>query len=46
MHNIRTWRTTHAPHVRELVSYLTRILKWAKEDFIVKIREKLNTVLD
>lgn len=46
MHNIRTWRTTHAPHVRELVSCLTRILKWAKDDFMVKIREKLKAVLD
>ncbi|EUC39646.1 hypothetical protein COCMIDRAFT_41864 [Bipolaris oryzae ATCC 44560] len=27
MHNIRTWRTTHAPHVWELVSCLIRILK-------------------
>jgi hypothetical protein len=46
MHNIRTWRTTHPPHVRELVSCLTRILKWAKDDFMVKIREKLNAVPD
>lgn len=46
MHNIRTWRTTHAPHVWELVSCLIRILKWAKDDFMVKIREKLNTVPD
>ncbi|XP_014551483.1 hypothetical protein COCVIDRAFT_20276 [Bipolaris victoriae FI3] len=46
MHNIRTWRTTDARHVRELVCYLTRILKWAKDDFMEKIREKLNTVPD
>ena len=46
MHNIRTWRTTHAPHVRELVFCLTRILKWAKDDFMVKIQEKLNRVPD
>ncbi|KAJ6284638.1 hypothetical protein J3E71DRAFT_266516 [Bipolaris maydis] len=46
MHNIRTWRTTHAPHVRDLVSCLIRILNWAKDDFMVKIREKLNAVPD
>ncbi|KAL5114648.1 hypothetical protein ACEQ8H_007493 [Pleosporales sp. CAS-2024a] len=46
MHNIRTWRTTHAPHVRELVSCLIRIFKWAKDEFMAKIREKLSTVPD
>ncbi|EUC39578.1 hypothetical protein COCMIDRAFT_41912 [Bipolaris oryzae ATCC 44560] len=46
MHNIRTWRTTRERDVWELVCCLTRILKWAKDDFMVKIQEKLNAVPD
>ncbi|KAF1828608.1 hypothetical protein BDW02DRAFT_603273 [Decorospora gaudefroyi] len=45
MQNIRAWRTTHERHVRELVCCLARILKWAKDDFMKKIQEKLDTVL-
>lgn len=44
MHNIRTWRMTHERHVRELVCCLARILKWAKDDFMEKIREKLDAL--
>lgn len=45
MYNIGTWRTTHARHVRELVYCLTRILTWAKDEFMERIREKLDAVL-
>ncbi|KAK7177442.1 hypothetical protein PSPO01_16511 [Paraphaeosphaeria sporulosa] len=44
MQNIRVWRTTHQRDVRELVYCLARILKWANDDFMKKIQEKLDAV--
>ncbi|KAF2447372.1 hypothetical protein P171DRAFT_355325 [Karstenula rhodostoma CBS 690.94] len=44
MQNIRVWRTTHQRDVRELVYCLARILKWANDDFIKTIQEKLDAV--
>ncbi|KAF9731218.1 hypothetical protein PMIN06_009845 [Paraphaeosphaeria minitans] len=45
MQNIRVWRTTHERDVRELVYCLARILKWANDDFMEKIQERLDAVL-
>jgi hypothetical protein len=44
MQNIRVWRTTHQRDVRELVYCLARILKWANNDFMQKIQQKLDIV--
>ncbi|KAH8724205.1 hypothetical protein GQ44DRAFT_740633 [Phaeosphaeriaceae sp. PMI808] len=44
MQNIRAWRTTHQRDVRELVYCLARILKWAEDDFMKKIQEKLDVL--
>jgi hypothetical protein len=44
MQNIRTWRTTHQRDVGELVYCLARIMKWAKDDFMKEIQEKLDAV--
>jgi hypothetical protein len=44
MQNIRAWRTTHQRDVRELVYCLARILKWAENDFMKKIQEKLDAI--
>lgn len=44
MQNIRAWRTTHERDVRELVYCLARILRWAKDDFMKQIQEKLDAV--
>jgi hypothetical protein len=45
MQNIRTWRTTHQRDVGELVYCLARIMKWANDDFMKGIEEKLDAVL-
>jgi hypothetical protein len=42
--NIRTWRTTHHRDVGELVYCLARIMKWAKDDLMKEIQEKLDAV--
>lgn len=44
MQNIRAWRTTHQRDVQEPVYCLGRILKWAKDEFMNKIQEKLDAV--
>lgn len=44
MQNIRAWRTTHQRDVRELVYCLARILKWANDDFMKTIQDKLDAV--
>jgi hypothetical protein len=44
MQNIRAWRTTHQRDVRELVYCLARIFKWAEDDFMGKIQERVEVV--
>jgi hypothetical protein len=44
MQNIRAWRTTHQRDVQELVYCLARILKWANDEFMKMIQEKLDAV--
>lgn len=44
MQNIRPWRTTHPRDARELVYCLAQILKWANDDFMKQIQEKLDAV--
>jgi hypothetical protein len=44
MQNIRTWRTTHERDVGELIYCIARIMKWAKDDFMKEVLEKLDAI--